>query len=97
MEWFQKIPAELFYVILAAVGGTARYLQAYLNEGKFAIKHFCAHIVISAFSGYMFYQFAFNFLSLPETVIPVVAGLGGWMGVESMKMLEDWWRKKINK
>ena len=97
MEWFGKVPAELFYVTVAAIGGVARYLQAYLNEGEFALRHFCAHVLISAFSGYMFYQFAINILSLPETLIPVVAGLGGWMGVESMKMLEDWLRKKMNK
>jgi hypothetical protein len=88
MEWLPKIPTEIVYVAVAAIGGTARYLQNYLNEGNFAWRHFAAHIFVSAFSGYMFYQFAHNILSLPDSTIPVVAGIGGWMGVEALKFLE---------
>ena len=96
MDFFTKVPAEIVYVTVAALGGTARYLQSYLYEGEFAWKHFAAHIFVSAFSGYMFYQFAINVLNFPESTIAVIAGLGGWLGVESLKMLETLLRKKFN-
>lgn len=97
MEWFQKIPTEVIYVAVAAVGGTARYLQHYLNEGTFTWQHFIAHIFVSSFSGYMFYSFAVNILHLPTATMAIFAGIGGWMGVEALKMIETMIRKKIDK
>lgn len=97
MEVFNKIPTEMIYVAVAAFGGVARYLQFYLNEGAFAWQHFIAHVLVSSFSGYMFFQFASNVLNFGDNTIPVIAGLGGWMGVEALKMMEGILRKKINK
>lgn len=97
MEWFHKVPTEIVYVAVAAAGGVTRYLQFYLNEGAFAWRHFVAHVFVSSFSGYMFYQFALNVLSFGENTIPVIAGLGGWMGVEALKFLEALIRKKYGK
>lgn len=88
MEFLAKIPTEIAYVLMAAIGGVARYLQVYLNEGKFAWQHFIAHTFVSAFSGYMFFQFGSNVLQLGDNYMPIMAGLGGWMGVEALKMLE---------
>lgn len=98
MDLFSKliIPPEFAYVTIAAIGGIARYLHTYLNEGDFAWRHFTAHVFVSAFSGYMFYQFAVNIVGLPDNSIAIVSGLGGWMGVEAMKMLEILLRKKLN-
>lgn len=97
MEWLHKIPTEVAYVAIAAFGGIARYLQFYLNEGAFAWQHFIAHTLVSSFSGYMFYQFAVNILDFGPNTIPIMAGLGGWMGVEALKMLEAFVKKKLNK
>lgn len=97
MDLLHKIPTELIYVVMAAVGGIARYLQSYLSEGEFAWHHLLAHTFVSAFSGYMFYQFAFNILHLGQGSLPVVAGLGGWMGVEALKLLETLIRKHFVK
>lgn len=94
IELFGKVPTEVAYVFMAAVGGIARYLQSYLNEGAFAWQHFVAHTFVSAFSGYMFYQFGSNVVGLPASAMPVVAGLGGWMGVEALKMLEAFIKRK---
>jgi len=95
MEPFNKIPAEAVYVLIAAVGGTTRYLQHYLNEGIFAWKHFLAHVFVSSFSGYMFYLFATNVFGFPDTTVAIFAGLGGWMGVEALKMIETYLRDKF--
>lgn len=97
MEVFNKIPTEMIYVAVAAFGGIARYLQFYLNEGAFAWQHFIAHVLVSSFSGYMFFQFASNILNFSDNTIPVIAGLGGWMGVEALKMMEGLLKKKLNK
>lgn len=91
------LPPEFVYVMIAAIGGTARYLNIYLNEGTFAWRHFIAHVIVSSFSGYMFYHFAVDIMGAPETYISVIAGMGGWMGVEALKMLEIYLKKKLNK
>lgn len=95
MDFLNRVPAEVIYVTVAAIGGTARYLQNYLNEGDFTLRHFAAHVFVSAFSGYMFYQFAINVLGLPEQSIAVISGLGGWMGVEAIKVLEIYLKKRF--
>lgn len=97
MEWFTKIPAEIIYVLVAAAGGVARYLQHYLNEGTFTWQHFFAHVIVSSFSGYMFYSFASGILGMPDSTVSIFAGLGGWMGVEALKMLETIIKNKIKK
>jgi hypothetical protein len=97
MEFLSKIPTEIIYVSVAAAGGIARYLQFYLKEGSFAWQHFIAHVFVSSFSGYMFYQFAVNVLSFPENTIAIFAGLGGWMGVEALKMAEGIIKNKLGK
>lgn len=97
METLTKIPTEILYVTIAAAGGMARYLQHYLNDGEFSIAHFLSHIFVSSFSGYMFYQFAVNILGLPEATVAVCAGLGGWMGVEALKMIESFFKDKLKK
>ena len=97
MDFLSKVPTEIIYVVIAAFGGIARYLQFYLNEGAFAWQHFIAHIFVSSFSGYMFYQFATNVLNFPDNTIAIFAGLGGWMGVEALKMAEAMIRQKLNK
>lgn len=88
MDFLHKVPTEILYVTIAAAGGTARYLNIYLKEGDFTLRHFVAHVFISAFSGYMFYQAALNLFGMPEGSIAIVSGLGGWMGVEALKWLE---------
>lgn len=88
-DFINKIPVEVMYVTIAAIGGIARYLQNYLNDGKFAVRRFMASIVVSSFSGYMFYQFALHLLNIPDNMVGVFAGIGGWMGVEAMKVIDS--------
>lgn len=88
IDLLHKIPTEVVYVSIAAAGGVTRYLQHYLNEGLFAWQHFVAHVFVSSFSGYMFYQFAVNLFGFPSSTIAIFSGLGGWMGVEALKYLE---------
>lgn len=97
MDFFHRIPTELIYVTTAAIGGIARYLQLYLNEDQFMWHHLLAHTFVSAFSGYMFFQFAHNIIGMDETAMPVIAGMGGWMGVEALKTIESIIKKRFKK
>lgn len=96
MEMFSKIPTEVAYVFIAAAGGVSRYLFLYLNEGTFAWRHFIAHTFISCFSGYMFFLFGQNIIGLENGGVSILAGMGGWMGVEALKMLESFIRTKYS-
>lgn len=96
MEFIKHSTLEIVYVLLAAFGGMARYLQQYyLDERKFAWRHMFVHMIISAFSGYMFYQFGITMLNLPSEMMPIIAGMGGWMGVSALKFLEDALLKRL--
>lgn len=97
MDWFTKIPTEALYVFIAAVGGCARYLQNYIQEDEFSLKHMFAHLFVSAFSGYMFYQFSHSLSILPLNLEPVLAGMGGWMGVAALQFLEKILKNRISK
>lgn len=94
---FEKLPIEIFYVFIAAFGGLTRYLQSYLQEGRFAMRHLLAHIVVSSFSGFMFYQFANNTVVISDNLAAVIAGVGGWMGVSALDFLEFLLKKKLGK
>lgn len=96
MEWFTKIPTEIVYVAVAAAGGIARYLQHYLNGSPFSWSRMIAHAGVACFSGYMFYSFSIDILGFPESTAAVFTGLGGWMGAEALKLLEDTLSKWIN-
>lgn len=96
MEFFHRIPAEIAYVFIAAAGGISRYLLLYLNEGTFAWQHFIAHTFISCFSGYMFFLFGMNILDLEQGGVSILAGMGGWMGVEALKLMEAFIKKRLD-
>ena len=96
-EHLNRIPVEVIYVSVAAVGGLTRYLQIYLSSGEFSYRKLIAHMTISAFSGYMFFLFGLNIVGVPESAAAIVAGVGGWMGADAMKALEAWLQERLNK
>lgn len=76
--------AELMWVLLAMIGGVARYLDSYLRTG--AAVHYgklVAHALVSGFSGYMTAQVVIQF-SVDWAV--VAAGVGGYLGTQAL----DW-------
>lgn len=94
MEIVQKISLESIYVLTAVSGGMARYLYKYTRGRKFSFQEMLAELFISGFSGIMFYKFAEIVLNFPDSANGLLAGLGGWMGVESMKFLADYFKNK---
>lgn len=87
---------QVVYVGLAAAGGIARYLFSYIETGKFVFTIFCAHIFVSAFSGYMFAEFAV-FLGVKETGLFLFAGIGGFMGTKALEIIEKYITTKSEK
>lgn len=88
-----KLPIEALYVVLAAVGGAARYLVGYTREEKFKLSIFAASIIISGFSGYMFALLGIS-LNLPPAMLFMMAGTGGFFGEQTMKLVLDYVKTK---
>jgi hypothetical protein len=92
IEYIKHISYEFIYVAVAAIGGLARYLQKYLEDGKFSFSHLFAHLIVSAFSGYMFGEFGL-WLGLGDSSLFLLVGMGGYMGTESLKLVETFLTK----
>lgn len=85
--------AELMWVILAMVGGIARYLDIYLRTNvtpKFGI--LIAHALVSGFSGYMVAQTVLKFS--PDWAL-VAAGVGGYMGTQGLDWLASLMKQRF--
>lgn len=82
------------FAILAVVGGIARYLNSYVQGGPFSFPMFVASTVVSGFSGYMFALIGVS-ISLPEPLLFVMAGTGGFFGDQALKFSFEWVSEKI--
>jgi hypothetical protein len=79
-----RFGADLLWVFIAAVGGIARYLDAYLRTGTTPqIGLLIGHAAVSGFSGYMVAQTVIRFQ--PDWAL-VAAGVGGYLGTQGL----DW-------
>lgn len=78
---------QIVYVALAAAGGMTRYLYSYIETGRFKFAIFCAHVFVSAFSGFMFAEFG-TFMGVKETGLFLFAGIGGFMGTKALELIE---------
>lgn len=77
---------EWLYSIIAAVGGAARYLNLYLTTGQFLWPYFLANVLISGFSGLMFALMGKS-MNMPIEFLYVCAGVGGFMGTNTLEWL----------
>lgn len=81
-----NIPIEAIYTLLATSGGVARYLTGYTNGVPFKTGIFLASAVASGFSGFMFAQLGVS-MDLPQPMLFVMAGTGGFFGEQTMKLI----------
>ena len=84
---------EIVYGILAIAGGVARYLNSYVNGQKFKLGIFFASAVVAGFSGFMFALLG-GTMNLPQTLISVMAGVGGFFGDQTLKFIMEYVTKK---
>lgn len=93
-----KIPTEIIYIALATAGGIARYLSSYREKHhKFTWGALFVASFVSGFSGYMFALFAKS-IALPQTLVYMLAGMGGFLGENALRFLGEYiidkWFKK---
>lgn len=102
MEWLKYIapyipvePVQFVYGGIAFCGGIARYLNGVANDGKrFNIGIFFASAFVSGFSGYMFALLGIT-LHLPQPMVFMMAGTGGFFGEQTMKLILEYVSKKV--
>jgi len=93
MDLLKELPVEIFFVVLAIAGGVARYLNGYTSGIPFKLGVFIASAMAAGFSGYMFAVLG-QTMNLPETMLFVMAGTGGFFGEQTMKLILEKVTKK---
>ena len=89
-----NIPIELIWGIIAISGGIARYLNSYITGQKFKFSIFVASALVAGFSGYMFALLG-ETLVLPAPMTHVMAGVGGFFGEQTMRLILESIKKKV--
>ena len=86
---WQEHLGEVFWVILAVLGGLARSLDGYVKSGVFPrVSMLAAHIAISGFAGFMMAQLL---LKIAPGWEHIGAGVGGYLGTQGI----DWMAQAI--
>jgi hypothetical protein len=83
----------LLYGAIAVFGGIARYLNEYANGEKFKISIFLASAFVAGFSGWMF-ALVGESMQMPQPMLFIMAGVGGFFGEQTMKLILEWVNKK---
>lgn len=86
-------PIQFVYGGVAVCGGIARYLNSYTTGQPFNIGIFVASVFVSGFSGYMFSLVGLS-LTMPDTFVFIMAGVGGFMGDQTMKLVAEFVQSK---
>ncbi len=90
----KDLPIEIIYGTIAVMGGVARYLDGYINGGKFRFSVFLASAVVAGFSGFMFALLGES-LNLPNAMKSVMAGVGGFFGEQTLKFIMEIIQRKV--
>ena len=85
---------SIIYGVVAVVGGVARYLKGFTDGTPFNWKIFLASAFVSGFSGYMFALMGESMM-MPNPILFIMAGVGGFFGDQTMKLVYEWTQKKL--
>lgn len=96
MDEMKGLPIELVYGVVAVVGGVARYLNGYVNGEGFKLSVFLASAFVSGFGGFMFALLGQS-LQMPEGMLWVMAGIGGFFSDQTLKYILEFLTKKVSK
>jgi hypothetical protein len=99
MEWLQQViksvePVQYVYGIVAVCGGIARYLSGFSQGKGFSFSIFLASAFVAGFSGWMFALMGMS-LHLPQGMVFMMAGTGGFMGEQTMKFIVEWLQQRL--
>lgn len=90
---FWDFTADIAWVIIAMIGGVARYLDQYVRTGVAPrLGLLFAHTVVSGFSGYMVAQ---SMLLISPAWALVAAGVGGYLGTQGLDWISSLFTEKF--
>lgn len=93
MKDLQNLQFEIILAVIAIVGGVARYLNSYTKGVPFSLGMFLASVFASGFSGLIFGLIGIS-TGLPDTLIFIMAGTGGFFADQAMKYALEFVTKK---
>jgi len=95
-EWFigNINPITFVYGFIAMFGGVARYLRGYVDGAPFSFSIFAASSFISGFGGWMFATLGES-LVLPNALLFVMAGIGGFFSDQTLKFIFEYTQRKL--
>ncbi len=85
---------EMIMSLVAIAGGVARYLSNYQKGAPFKLSMFFASIFASGFAGIMFGLVGVS-MNLPDPILFMMAGSGGFFADQAMKFVLESVTKKI--
>lgn len=94
-NFIKHFPIEFVYGIIAVAGGCARYLNSYAQGKKFSFSVFVASVFVAGFSGYMLALLGTS-MNLPSVFPNIMAGVGGFFGDQTMKLILERFTEKLN-
>lgn len=91
------ISAKTFLIhgLAAFFGALAHALNAHRRGESKTILDFTSLLLISSFTGSMFFLLGFHFLGRDSYFTIVLGGSGGWLGVEGMALLVSFIKTSI--
>ena len=100
MEWFNQVlktvePVQFVDGTIAVIGGVARYLNSFTQGTPFSFGVFIASAFVAGFSGWMFAAVGMS-LQLPQGIVFMMAGTGGFFGEQTMKLIMEFVKAKAN-
>ncbi len=95
-NFIKSIPIEMVYGIVAIIGGSARYLNSFTQGHPFRLRVFIASGFVAGFSGYMF-ALVGETLQLQASLVHIMAGVGGFFGDQTMKLVLEYVNTRIPK
>lgn len=93
-EHLKDVPVQVLYIVVATIGGMARYLNGYIGDKKFSFAVFMASAFMAGFSGLMF-ALVGDSLHLPNPMPHIMAGVGGFFGDQTMKLVLEYTSKNF--
>jgi len=93
MEFIKQFQIELVYGIVAVLGGAARYLNSYAQGKPFKFSIFVASAFVAGFSGWMFALLGIS-VAMPQPMVFMMAGVGGFFGEQTLKLIMEVVKKK---
>jgi hypothetical protein len=92
-----KLIEMAIVLVIAIWGGIAGYLNRVINDRrKFSFFAFASQGFIGGFTGMVAFLIA-DYLDLSGFVLGGIAGVGGWLGAETMTLLKSFLRIKAAK